>query len=279
MKKNNFAVFILTHGRPDKQLTLETLRKQGYTGKIYLLVDDIDDTVEELRNNYENECDGIHKFHKELYYKNTDTVDNFHNLKSVVYARNASFDLAKHLDLDCFMTIDDDISQFNFRISKDNKLKAKKITNLDNVLEAHIDFFMNNNISALGFADNCLYFGGLKGQRYKERLTRECYQCVMYKTNEVIKYQGTLCEDLNTILSYGEKGKLFFTNMMISFNTPKRGTNKGGLQELYNENGLYIRSCYSLIVNPSKIRILHNGKTKNKLNNRLPKILNARWKK
>ena len=66
MKKNNFAIFILTHGRPEKQLTLETLRKQGYTGKIYLLVDDIDDTVEELRNNYENECDGIHKFHKAI---------------------------------------------------------------------------------------------------------------------------------------------------------------------------------------------------------------------
>lgn len=38
----NFAVFILTYGRPEKVLTHRTLRKQGYTGKIFLLcsVDD-----------------------------------------------------------------------------------------------------------------------------------------------------------------------------------------------------------------------------------------------
>ena len=44
--KDNFVVFILTHKRPTKQLTLETLRKQGYTGRIYLVVDD--DKVERV---------------------------------------------------------------------------------------------------------------------------------------------------------------------------------------------------------------------------------------
>ena len=33
---NNFAVFILTHGRPDNVKTLQTLKKCGYTGAIYL---------------------------------------------------------------------------------------------------------------------------------------------------------------------------------------------------------------------------------------------------
>lgn len=38
----NFAVFILTHGRADNVYTEKSLREQGYTGKIYYIVDDED---------------------------------------------------------------------------------------------------------------------------------------------------------------------------------------------------------------------------------------------
>ena len=33
MRHNGFVAFILTHGRPDRVLTYEKLRKHGYTGK------------------------------------------------------------------------------------------------------------------------------------------------------------------------------------------------------------------------------------------------------
>ena len=42
MSKTKFAAFILTHGRADDVLTYDTLRRCGYTGKIYLLVDNED---------------------------------------------------------------------------------------------------------------------------------------------------------------------------------------------------------------------------------------------
>lgn len=32
MTRNDFAVFILTHGRADKVETLKVLKKRGYTG-------------------------------------------------------------------------------------------------------------------------------------------------------------------------------------------------------------------------------------------------------
>jgi hypothetical protein len=41
--ENNFAVFILTHGRPDNVKTFNTLKKCGYTGKIYFIVEKIND--------------------------------------------------------------------------------------------------------------------------------------------------------------------------------------------------------------------------------------------
>lgn len=39
----NFAVFILSHGRADNIKTIKTLKKQGYTGKIYIIIDDEDE--------------------------------------------------------------------------------------------------------------------------------------------------------------------------------------------------------------------------------------------
>ena len=150
---------------------------------------------------------------------------------------------------------------------------------LDDVIIANLDFFKNNKVDVLGFADSSLYFGGINGQRYSERLPREAYQCMMFKTDKKINYKGTMCEDLNATLEYGKQGSVFFNNMLICFNTSKRSTNNGWLKDLYDSNSLYVRNFYSLIVSPAVIKLLQNGKTKNKIKDTLPKIINQRWKK
>ena len=43
--RDDFAVFILSHGRADRVLTYETLRTQGYTGRIYIVVDTQDSAL------------------------------------------------------------------------------------------------------------------------------------------------------------------------------------------------------------------------------------------
>lgn len=42
MTNNDFAAFILTHGRAEKVITYKTLREQGYTGRIVIVIDDED---------------------------------------------------------------------------------------------------------------------------------------------------------------------------------------------------------------------------------------------
>ena len=44
---DNFAVFILSHGRPDHIKTLKALQKGHYTGKTYIVIDNEDDTAGE----------------------------------------------------------------------------------------------------------------------------------------------------------------------------------------------------------------------------------------
>ena len=49
---DTFCVFILTHGRPDNVVTLKTLERCGYTGRLYFVVDNEDATVDRYRENF-----------------------------------------------------------------------------------------------------------------------------------------------------------------------------------------------------------------------------------
>ena len=58
MVRDSFAIFILTHGRPDKVLTLTLLEKCNYTGKWYLVIDNEDKTADRYYELYGKEQRG-----------------------------------------------------------------------------------------------------------------------------------------------------------------------------------------------------------------------------
>ena len=70
--RKDFAVFILTHGRPDKQYTNHALDKAHYTGRRIMLLDDEDDTLSLYKQNYPDT--EIILFDKESYIKTSDTA-------------------------------------------------------------------------------------------------------------------------------------------------------------------------------------------------------------
>ena len=87
MKKiDDFAVFILTHGRPDRIHTLKTLEKQGYTGDWYLVIDNEDKMADEYYKNY---GDKVIMFDKKAISLTFDTADLSDDRRAIVYARNA----------------------------------------------------------------------------------------------------------------------------------------------------------------------------------------------
>lgn len=93
-----FAVFILTHGRSEKVYTFDTLRKHGYTGKIYIIIDNEDEQRQDYKNNFKN----VIVFDKKQYAEITDTADNLKARNVVVFARNACWDIAKEIGLSHF---------------------------------------------------------------------------------------------------------------------------------------------------------------------------------
>ena len=96
---NDYAVFILTYGRSKKVYTYNSLKKQNYTGDIFLICSDDDKELNDYKNNYDN----VVVFKKEDYENSFDIGDNFDDKRVVVYARNAVFDIANKLGIKYFI--------------------------------------------------------------------------------------------------------------------------------------------------------------------------------
>ena len=109
MENKNFAVFIMVYGRPNKNWTYKTLRKCGYTGPIYLVGDDTDDTIKEYKENYKDE---LLVFDKNKASKDMDSGDNSGDLRSTLFSANTIFKLAEEKGIDNFYIMCDDYYYF-----------------------------------------------------------------------------------------------------------------------------------------------------------------------
>jgi hypothetical protein len=90
--RDDYCVFILTHGRSNNVQTVRSIRNHGYTGKVFIVIDDGDETGEEYKRIF---GDDVLVFSKDEAGKYTDLCDNFTNRRTPVLARNACWDLAK----------------------------------------------------------------------------------------------------------------------------------------------------------------------------------------
>lgn len=78
--RDDFCAFILTHGRPDKVLTYRTLRRAGYTGKIFIVVDDEDKTWHQYIAEFGEQ---VLVFSKADIASRFDEADNFGDRRSI----------------------------------------------------------------------------------------------------------------------------------------------------------------------------------------------------
>lgn len=145
--RDDFCAFILTHGRPDKVLTYRTLRRAGYTGKIFIVVDDEDKT----RHQYMAEFgEQVLVFSKADIASRFDEADNFCDRRSIFYARNACFDLAKLVGCKYFIQLDDDYHEFQFRVDRNYDQAYFPIRKLDAILSEMLAYY--ESIPALSIA-------------------------------------------------------------------------------------------------------------------------------
>lgn len=274
MENKDFAVFILTHGRPDSVKTYTTIRKGGYTGKIYLIVDDQDKSIEKYKSNFPNE---IIIFNKDEYIKKTDVGNNFGNKGLVVFARNACFDIAKILEITYFLQLDDDYYYFGYRY----ETGAKIIKNLDVVFEKTLEFYKSTNITSIAFSQGGDHIGGFSGIKLKRKAMNSFFCSI----NRPFDFMGSTNEDVNAYVTHGNRGHIFFTFTNIQLDQKDTQTNKGGLTTEYLLSGTYVKSFYSVMMHPSGVKAAMMNASNPRIhhlvkwNNTTPMIINQKHKK
>lgn len=281
MKNKNFCAFILSHGRADNVITVKSLKKCGYDGRIIIVIDDEDQTA----NKYYNNFDDVVMFSKKEIAKKFDQFDNFDDRRSIVYARNACFEIAKKLNIKYFIQLDDDYKDFEYRYVLGDKLKYKQVHNLNYVFDKLINFMSKTSIISIALSQGGDFIGGSQNKFAKNGgLKRKAMNSFICSTDRPFKFSGKINEDVNTYLNLGSKGKLFFTTHLASINQKDTQTNLGGMTDIYLKSGTYIKSFYSLMCSPSSVRIKSlNGNNKRlhhsiSWKNAVPTIIDPKFK-
>lgn len=165
---NRTAVFILSFGRSDRVFTYYTLRKQGYTGRIYIVCSTDDKTIPAYQEKFGEE--NVLIFDKDDYAGKFDIGDNFKQKNVVVFARNAVWDIAKRIGLDYFIELDDDYTGFYIREPRGAVLKSYKVKNLDRVFDSFLTFLKETpQLQSIAMAQGGDYIGGVEND-YSPRL-------------------------------------------------------------------------------------------------------------
>lgn len=280
---DDFAVFILTHGRPDNVKTIPTLKKHGYTGKIVIVIDDEDESVDQYIKRY---GDQVEVFDKEKVSKSFDEADNFQDRRAIVYARNACFKIAQKLGIQYFVQLDDDYESFDYRFCDNLQYNEKKILNLNEVFSSVLEFFKNTKTKTIALSQNGDFMGGKSSELATGlHLKRKAMNSFFCKADQPINFVGRINEDVNTYASDGSLGKLFFTMSQVSLKQTQTQKSKGGMTDLYLSRGTYIKSFYTVMFNPSSVTIREMGYSNRRLhhqinwNKTVPKIISQAHKK
>lgn len=282
MKHDSFCVFILSHGRPDNVITLNTILKDGYTGPWYIVIDNEDKKGDEYRERY---GDHVLMFDKLTVSKTFDTADNFNDRRTVVYARNACFDLAEKLGYKYFLELDDDYKTFQFRFIAEGKLKGKEIKSLDRVFDIMLDFLDESGAATVAFAQGGDFIGGAESANFRKGLLRKAMNTFFCKTENKFKFLGRINEDVNTYVKLGGEGKLFFTLSDICMTQVQTQANAGGMSDVYLASGTYLKSFYTVLFCPSCAVVKMMGDKHYRLHhhinwrNAVPKIISEEWRK
>lgn len=279
--KSKFAMFILTHGRPNDQVTLETLKETGYTGKVYLIIDDEDKTADEYFRKY---GDIVIQFDKAKAGELFDIADTRTDRRATVFARMQSFNIAKELGLDYFMQLDDDYNFFKYRWVEDGRLASADIRSMDRVIDAMIDFLEDTGSTSFAMSQGGDHLGGIGGN-IRKPLLRKTMNTWLFRTDTEIEFLGRMNDDVNTYVVHGSRGKLFFTSTALHSNVVQTQAVAGGMTEMYLATGTYMKSMYTVMMHPSSVTVRSMGKTNRRLHHHIdwnytvPKIIADRHRK
>lgn len=283
MENKDFCVFIISHKRPNDIVTINTLKKCGYTGDYFIVVDNEDITQQQYANKYGNK---VIVFDKIKYANLVDEGNNFDNRKTTTHARNACFDIAANLGYTYFLVLDDDYNNFRYRYV-DKYITKGYVKNFDIMIDSVINYYKKTNFLSIAFAQGGDFIGG-DGcgliQNYLKN-SRKCMNSFICSTKRRFWFVGQLNEDVNTYVTLGAKGDLFLTIPFMGVEQAATQKIQGGMTDAYLKYGTFVKSFTTTMMQPSSVYVSMMGFKSNRLHHRIswsnttPMIIDSKYKK
>lgn len=253
--RDEFAVLILTYGRADRVHTYDTLRRQGYTGRIILVCSTDDASLSDYYARYAGQ---VVVFDKADYAKTFDIGDNFDGQNVVVFARNAAFEIAQKCGLQYFLELDDDYNSIRIRYPIGPNLRTVIPQTLDTIFERFIAFLQRTPVTCIAMAQSGDYIGGAVNDFFDPGYVpkkRKIMNSFFNRVDRPYQFYGRINEDVNCYIENGKRGIVFMTHPLASINQLLTQSNAGGLTDIYLAAGTYVKSFYAVLYNPSAVSV------------------------
>lgn len=250
---DTFCVFILTHGRPDNVLTIKTLERCGYTGRLYLVCDNEDATLERYRRNFG--ADRVIVFDKKAEADACDEGNNFDERRTITMARNACFGIAERLGVTHFVELDDDYTRFRFNTPETND-RLFWINNIERVFAGMLRFFSEAGCYAVAMAQGGDFIGGIDNGYGLYRFSkRKCMNSFLCSTDRPFRFIGAMNEDVNTYTTLGSRGSVFITIPVAALDQKATQQQAGGISDMYKRFGTYCKAFTTVMMMPSAVKV------------------------
>jgi hypothetical protein len=251
--RDDFAVMLLTHGRADNVKTIRALEEGGYTGKVFIVIDDEDAQGDFYRKRF---GDQVRMFCKAEWADRIDDGDNSGDTRAVVYARAACVEIAKEEGLRWIVQLDDDYTAFFYKNDNENRYCSKKIRQLDQVWSAMLDFADRANVACIAMSQEGDHIGGPNSMYNKTiRMKRKAMNSMFMRVDQPVSFVGKVNEDATMATVESLRGRLIFTTMGLCLTQGVTQQNKGGLTDIYRDQGTYIKSMYSVLYAPACVKV------------------------
>lgn len=285
--RQDFAVFVLSHGRAKRTLTINALIKSGYTGRYYIIVDNEDSQIDEYCERFG--ADHVIEFNKKAVGKTFDIMDNFDGRQVVTFARNAVYDIANELRLKYFFEADDDLLCFRQRyIDECGSLCTRYVKDMDSIMTAYLEYMDNTQIDILAFGQTGDLIGGKNSKLFTAVYRRKAMQGFFVRVSNRMPFVGRFNDDVNSYVDNGKRGHLILTYRDIIMDTAVTQVRAGGITDMYKKYGTYVKSFYSVMLDPSCVKISTMGDSLTNAHHRIhhvidwekavPKVISGRYK-
>lgn len=267
----DFAVFIISHGRPDIVYTYDALQEQHYTGPTYIVIDNEDETAESYYQRYGGQ---VLMFDKETAIARTDSALPPSYRRASTFARNAIFSVAQQVGARWFLLLDDDYHGFYWEANGSGLplISERRVKDLDYVFAVYLDFYRSvPNLMALAMGQSGEFLGGIADGLKGYRTKRKAMNVFFLSTERPFPWLGLLNEDTTTAAHLGHMGYLFITAYPVIIKSGRTQQSRGGLDDIYRRLGTYTKSFFTLLWEPSFARVvpLYGGEAYPRIHHRV----------